>query len=60
MTPSDEACAACGEGDGVSYASENGRLRIWCAMCGHSTELYPELDLARLEWLGSGDGVDRG
>jgi Zn ribbon nucleic-acid-binding protein len=47
MTAGDEACPACGESDGVCHTSENGRFRIHCAMCGHSTRLHPDLDLAQ-------------
>ena len=56
----DEACPVCREVAGVSYASENDRFRIWCATCGLSTKLYPELDLARLEWRMSRDEMGRG
>lgn len=55
----DETCPSCGEGDRVNFASEDGRFRIWCAHCGHSTKLYPELDLARLEWRGTRDEMGR-
>ncbi len=53
----DDPCPACGETDGVNYEAHDGRFRIWCAFCSHSTERYTDLDLARLEWLGSRDGA---
>lgn len=53
MIDEDDPCPACSEVDGVSYEADDGRFRIWCALCGHSTQLYGDLDLARIEWLGS-------
>ena len=58
MTDDDPPCPACGETLGSSFEAENGRVRIWCAFCGHSTGWHDEMGLARLEWLGSGDETD--
>ena len=56
MTPDDDTCPACGEEDAAIYEAEGGSFRIWCTFCGHSTERYTDLELARLEWLGSREG----
>ncbi len=45
-------CPACGYEDGACYQSANGRYRIFCAMCGHSTAFHPDLTVAQLEWIG--------
>ncbi|EYD74489.1 hypothetical protein Rumeso_03785 [Rubellimicrobium mesophilum DSM 19309] len=59
MTSGDNACPACREGDGVCYEAEDGRFRIYCAYCGHSTKRYPDLNLARLDWSRRGDAADQ-
>ncbi len=57
MTSLDDICPACGLADSAIYEAEGELIRILfrirCANCGHSTEQYTDLELARLEWLGS-------
>ena len=53
----DDDCPACGEADAARYEATNAHFRIWCSFCNHSTQQYADLDLARLEWLGSGDAL---
>ena len=57
VTSADDTCPACGFDEGTTYEVEDGQFRIRCALCGHSTERYSDLELARLEWLGSRQGL---
>ena len=52
----DDPCPACGESAGVNYEASEGRFRVWCGFCGHSTAWYADLDQARVEWRGSAEG----
>lgn len=58
MISDDDPCPVCRETDGICYTAENGRFRLWCAYCGHSTERHPDLGLARQEWRGSTDTIE--
>ena len=49
----DDTCPACSFDAGACYEAEACRFPIWCVLCGYSTDRYTDLDLARLEWIGS-------
>ena len=51
----EDTCPACGEGAADRYEAQDGVFRIWCGFRGHSTQVHPDLDEARFEWLGSLD-----
>ncbi len=50
MIPDGGSCPACGETDGIRYASEDGLFRMYCAKFGHSTDRYLDLEEAQQEW----------